>query len=93
MKAQYPQPSDLAGYKNLRSEDRIRITMAWKDGHVNPEDIPLTARKDDIDKAAEDKLRKRACALFLAIGSMIVINLSVQPNRRRMLKEMMMNPL
>ncbi|KAJ2915166.1 hypothetical protein MD484_g5246, partial [Candolleomyces efflorescens] len=47
LKVQYFKPSELDGYENLRAEDQAKIVKGWQDGHVDPKDVPLTARKED----------------------------------------------
>ncbi|PWN49636.1 zf-PARP-domain-containing protein [Violaceomyces palustris] len=46
---------DLDGFEDLRPEDQERVRRAFEQGHVAPEDIPLSARKSrDQDGGAAE---------------------------------------
>merc|ERR1711939_785462 len=45
--------SELDGYEDLRPEDQAKIDKAFEDGHVDPDDVPESAKKPEDDEAAE----------------------------------------
>jgi hypothetical protein len=58
MKAAHPEPSDLDGYEELREEDQAKIIKAWQEGHVDPADVPESAKKEEVE--GEEKPKKKA---------------------------------
>lgn len=59
MKDKLSGPDDLDGFEDLQDEDKERVRRAWEQGHVDDEDIPLTARKPTDAEGDEDKPKKR----------------------------------
>ncbi|KAL1744568.1 hypothetical protein HDZ31DRAFT_38296 [Schizophyllum fasciatum] len=61
IKEQFPDPSEVDGYDELKDEDKERIATAYEAGHVAEEDIPETAQKG-ADDEEDEKPKKKAPA-------------------------------
>ncbi|KAJ6516401.1 hypothetical protein C8R45DRAFT_243431 [Mycena sanguinolenta] len=58
VKKVHDEAADLDGFDELSPEDQAKITKAWEVGHVDDEDIPDSARKDNDDEDDEDDEEK-----------------------------------
>jgi hypothetical protein len=58
MKTAHPEPTDIDGFEDLREEDQAKIIKTWQEGHVDPEDVPESAKKEEVE--GEEKPKKKA---------------------------------
>ena len=59
MKNSFNEADELDGFDDLKDEDQKRVSKAWEEGHVDPEDVPETAKKGDGEEEEDEDKPKR----------------------------------
>jgi hypothetical protein len=52
LKEKFKSASELDGYQDLEEADKAKVSKAWVDGRVAPEDIPEIAKPDSAQRTA-----------------------------------------